>query len=470
MATIDDLYARFVPNFDPLAGGGPADETPLLTPALLAELRAQLASEPALTLALARRALDATITLTDLHAFLDQMAATFNQPQAAIDSIDALGGGPAPLPPAFTFAGFEATPEFRIDPGDHRYEGWTDWTGYGINIGAAILKRVVWSGRAAFRWAEDHASHFHYPLTPNATVGLFSDFGTGQAHARYIAKFLAAAAPEVAIHLGDVYYAGKSGEVARNFVQPLTALCATSELFTLAGNHDYYSGGHAFFDTMDARRGTPAQNHRQQGSYFCLDSPKFRIIGIDVEYHQGERLIESRLQDWLAAAVLEGKAADKRIILLTSDEPYHVNSASTKALLGDITDGLPADAIDLWFWGNTHYCALFGPSKNLRSQFYGSCIGHGGYPYERLTVRSQPDDAAPYLWAEVEPRFPTWTQTRQDRGNNGFVLMKLDDVNQKVTLEYRDWTNALRTTAEFEVRNGAWVHAFVRPLPRPPCR
>jgi hypothetical protein len=106
--------------------------------------------------------------------------------------------------------------------------------------------------------------------------------------------------------------------------------------------------------------------------------------------------------------------------------------------------------VDLWFWGNTHYCALFdraGATPNRRAlSFTGSCIGHGGYPYdiERLG-KNMP---APLVFLETRGRFPEATGLRPDRGNNGYCTLVLKG-DGSLALRYVDWMGNLRCEAIF---------------------
>lgn len=468
-ATLSQLYTKFVPGYDSALGGAPGGDSgvPLLTPEIVAEIREQLASEPDLTLELARRALDTDMTLPDLHQFLDLMDATFANPQLAIDA-EALGGAASVLPKEFAFDGMtDAAGNIRhaMNLDSHKFEGWSDVRGYGVNIASAFLKRVVLRRKANFRWAENYGSRFHYSLPrPKTKVALFSDFGTGLYHSRYIADFIASSGVSHAFHLGDVYYAGKPDEVSDYFQKPLENLVANAGLWTIAGNHDYYSGGLPFFSSMDERRNAAPTRHMQEGSYFSLETQRFRVIGLDVEYHSSGRLKETDLKRWFQSAVVDAKQKGQTIILLTSNEPFSINSGHTSSLYNDVSQLVPVSDIDLWFWGNTHYGAFFGPSAKFPG--YSSCIGHGGYPYKRLNARALATDVVPYMWAETETRFPKWTGVRQDMGNNGFVLMDLDDTDRSIRLEYRDWTNDLRMTALMSAASGRLVHSNVSPAMR----
>ena len=220
------------------------------------------------------------------------------------------------------------------------------------------------------------------------------------------------------------------------------------------GNHEMLSGGGAFFKYIDEKRvrsggAAGVKRQRQEGSYFALTSPKFQIIGIDTAYHTSihgaGRYANDDLKYWLKARLDEGRALGQINILLSGDEPYSVGSAGTTELFGDVGKLVDAQLIDLWFWGNTHYCALFDRSD--RTPFLGSCIGHGGYPYDRMKESSKAGTLTSVRWLETRARFPDSTGVRQDRGNNGYVMMTLNHQSGIIELDYRDWRREQRHAA-----------------------
>ena len=146
--------------------------------------------------------------------------------------------------------------------------------------------------------------------------------------------------------------------------------------------------------------------------------------------------MEERLRD--------GRQSGRFNILLSANQPYEYGSTKiTKLFSADLFDLGRRKLIDLWFWGNTHYCALF--NQTAATPFIGSCIGHGGYPYKRKRL-GEPTPA-PLEFLETTARFPPESGLRQGRGNHGFCVLTLHSSGN-VGLEYRDWMTNVRASAE----------------------
>jgi hypothetical protein len=425
-----------------------------------------LRNAPDDTLAYFRSVWDGELSLGDLHSALHMLRATAEHAggtatEAAIEAAfqdvrpEAVwppahwGMGEITLPGDFSFP--DMTETIPIEPPSYKFETKRDAAGWVHHTAQAFLANELGLlPKTRFRWAEDSASHFVYlmgePRTSDSQVriGLFSDFGTGLYHSRYIAWHMARWEPRLdyAIHLGDVYYKGTAEEFTAHFTQPLQALLQHTPLFALNANHEMLSGGMAYFQAMDARRTAangPAR-HVQEGSYFCLRSKtdQYQIIGLDTAYHARGRHSERRLNDWLAVQLERKRTHGTITILLSGDQPYDVKSGEQTDLLSkDLHAFVEAGLIDLWFWGNEHYCALY--RRTPATPFIGSCIGHGGYPYSRMdrgdvaaSLRSQ------LQFLESAPRFPEATGVRPDRGNNGFAVLTLTH-DGSIELAYVDW-------------------------------
>jgi hypothetical protein len=424
-------------------------EVPPLSPEGADELEEALNSDPEGTLAGARKLLDENLTEAELRARIEGARMALRSPETAVPAIEAVSAHLAaanPLPDGFTFEGMDLT-EIPIDPGDSKFESSGDWLGWMVGAGPFLLTSA---SKAKFRWhnSPEHAgSGFTYPLDePGAAplrVALVSDFGTGRYHSRYIAKQLRAQAFPCAFHLGDVYYAGRRSEFEDYFAAPLDPILGHTQLFALNSNHEMYSGGRPFFEFMDRRRASHPGMQKQEGSYFCLRSSKFQIVGIDTAYHSHGRHKEPALLEWLAKTLSEGKDEGRANILLSADHPYKYESDDlTQLLRKDLRQIVDDRLVDLWFWGNTHYCALY--DRGPATQFVGSCIGHGGYPYERQKVGKK--TPAPMRFLETAARFPDWTGLRKDRGNNGYCVMSLA-ADGSVGLSYVDWMGRPRCEA-----------------------
>ncbi|NIR47853.1 hypothetical protein GWO43_05320, partial [candidate division KSB1 bacterium] len=286
-------------------------------------------------------------------------------------------------------------------------------------------------------------------------IALFADFGTGLYHSKYIARNIAAMKPDYAIHLGDVYYAGRDTEFKFNFREPLEPVLKTSRLFTMNANHEMFSSGFPYFGYINYKLGRKSGwvEQEQQGSYFSIRNNKYQIIGIDTAYHEDGRHKEKELNKWLGKRLEEGRTANRTNIFLSPNEPYELGKDEFSNLYSDLQRFVDAKLIDFWFWGNTHYCALFEKSK--KAPFFGSCIGHGGHPIYKEDVEKNAakhdklknKDIPPPMWVDTSPKFPEETGLRPDLANHGFCMMHLGP--KSVRLTYYDWLKKERHSVEF---------------------
>src|SRR5262249_53071690 len=113
-----------------------------------------------------------------------------------------------------------------------------------------------------------------------------------------VAQNMKACDPHCTVHLGDVYYMGEAGEVRENCLGKPTRHytgvywpAGSVGSFALMGNHEMYSGGHGYFDTFLKSLGLLHPNKTikdpQSASYFCLDTGRWVILGLDTGYHSG---------------------------------------------------------------------------------------------------------------------------------------------------------------------------------------
>ncbi|MBK6504120.1 MAG: membrane dipeptidase [Ignavibacteria bacterium] len=427
-------------------------DLPPLDAKALAKLRKDFEANPEKVLKWFQRAIDTKITMQQLReAIYESEVRVKNKSHSAREletRMDFMKKS-NPLPPGFTFEGMDLS-AIPVDPGRTKFE-----------TNADILGWIFFSGPHYLMPSQKHPFHSHdnkaYSQGKNfidtmeeatadkpVDVAVLADFGTGYYHSRYIAKQLKEAKYPYAVHLGDVYYSGTQKEFDENFIRELDPILNDTCLYTLNSNHEMFSGSAPYFKYIVKRLNNPKQ--KQRGSYFCLRNSKFNLIGIDTDYYEQSRYSNAKLRIWLENRLIEGRNAGQMNILFSANEPYEHNSSDLTDLINLDLRKLLIDRklVDLWFWGNVHYCALYDRTSKL--PFIGSCVGHGGYPY--YTQSKDEDYKCPVRvrFLETKSRFWKWPQMRQDVGNNGYCVMSLKH-DGSVELKYLDWMKNVRCTA-----------------------
>ena len=430
----------------PMAGFGPGT---------IAELKDLLRRDPDRLMATAPALLGPSPTLADLARLLDAAEASLQMPDLSLAQFQANRTDEAfELPPAHQFEGYDTT-EIPIFPKQRKFETQADAAAWALTATAALAYRLV-HVKPDFPSHTTSSTGFVYPLVTQggeATIALFSDWGTGYYHAQYVAKHIGRLAPGQAIHLGDVYYIGGSDEFADRF-SPILERYITPRipLFAMNANHEMDTHGIAYFQFLEEKRRAGGADGRvpqpQEGSYFALVSDHYQVIGIDTAFFKGGRYRDQTLVTWLQRNLAEGKSKKKVNILLSQNEPYL--ERPTKLLDTDLKSMVDQRLIDFWSWGDEHYCALYPPGP--ATPFGGSCIGHGGYPYDLLDREDFNRHLVKPLFAELEPRFPRELNLRPGVGNNGFCLLRLAAASLEIA--YLDWRAQTRFSLTLPMAQG----------------
>ena len=245
-------------------------------------------------------------------------------------------------------------------------------------------------------------------LPEDARIAVIGDWGTGRDDARaLLVALLRELRPTVVIHLGDVYYSGTHREATRNFANVLDAGFAEVPprlpVFNLPGNHDYYSGGAAFYSVLDRLNEAPA---RQAASYFCLRSAedRWQIVGVDTGLHGHNPGVA--FDPFAVGPHLQGSETawlrDKlehfggRTILLSHHPVFSARHACNGPRSGkqpNLNDRLRdaaapfLDRVAAWIWGHEHSLAIYedGLHGLARGRLVGCSgfeTGAGEHPYE----------------------------------------------------------------------------------------
>ncbi|MEP6849597.1 MAG: caspase family protein [Acidobacteriota bacterium] len=219
-------------------------------------------------------------------------------------------------------------------------------------------------------------------LEPDATIGIVADWATGEAEALDVLRQVKGFDPGVAIHLGDIYYAGTADEVENFFYQPWTQLLGKDVTsFALPGNHDLYAGGKPFYDMIDKLAAFNGLA-KKPASYFCLRNEKWQLIGLDTALH--DRLVgpPTKLEDseveWLRDKM--DTRGERKTVLLSHHQLFSANDSfdgkgTNENLFGQVKDFLPN--VNLWLWGHEHDLVVFDPFAGLER---GRCIGGSAFP------------------------------------------------------------------------------------------
>ncbi len=431
-------------------------ELPLLDNEGLKLLEAELKAHPRRLLNRVRAMWDSKMTLPRLREALALARRALDKPKEMLAEVEAASFALTPLPPGFDFPGMN-DPNIEINPEDRKFENddLAGLLGWALFAGPFVLSRP---DKNDFRRHDpNNPNSFIYDL-PNPAPGaplevaLFADYGVGRYYSDHIAKQFRQRRFPYAIHLGDVYYAGREHEFRDFFIKQIDPILDFTRVFALNSNHEMYSKGKPYFEYMSKRLESSSGIQQQQGSYFCLRSEKFQIVGIDTAFFGSGRCKDEKHLEWLGKVLRDGRATNRVNILLSADHPYEYGNKKLTPLLAKDLKALALDErlVDLWFWGNTHYCALFdqksAPTGEIPAlPFIGSCIGHGGYPYD-IYSRGK-FEPAPMIFLEEQARFPAWTGIRQDKGNNGYCVLQLK-ADGSIGLRYIDWMSNQRFAAD----------------------
>ena len=231
-------------------------------------------------------------------------------------------------------------------------------------------------------------------LPSKARVAILGDWGTGQNAAKLLLRQIANKKPDVVIHLGDIYYAGTQFEVTTYFLQIWQQILNLGDkldripTFTLAGNHDYYSGGVAYYQLLQ-KLGQPA-------SYFCLRNANWQFIAMDTGYHDhnpaaggdGATYLQDTEVTWLEDKV--NNAGARRNVLLSHHQLFTAfdaidNGEINMRLYPQVAPLLPKVA--LWLWGHEHDFTLYDSYKGLARS---CCMGHAAFPVGEAEVPKDP--------------------------------------------------------------------------------
>jgi hypothetical protein len=282
------------------------------------------------------------------------------------------------------------------------------------------------------------------------TIGIVGDWGTGVWDAsatpssgniaRRVIGAMQGHTPDYAIHLGDVYYSGGTGEETANFLNdwPFN----NGRGYSLNSNHEMYSGGHGYYGTLLA----DDRFKHQTAGYFALTNSQWLIIGLDSAYFSTSHLYQDGA---ISPADFTNPVADmaqvnwlkqvlqlhqhKRVILMTHHDGFDVDPSSGKVTIKPLYRQITALMQNVkdwwWYWGHVHtaiaYRRIFFTNNSAVTP---RCVGHGAIPYMPFPrdFSRLGGGIVAVEWTETDlardPALPL-------RAPNGFLLVTLDGAD-----------------------------------------
>lgn len=226
------------------------------------------------------------------------------------------------------------------------------------------------------------------PIPNNFRIALVGDWGTGLYGAPPIAQSIAADKDgyDLLFHLGDVYYSGLQEEIQERFLD-LWPHNGAAISRSLNGNHEMYTGGHAYFKLL-----LPKFN--QASSYFAFQNDYWTLIALDTAYSADPGGLEGSLDaeqtDWIMK--IAAAAGNRKIALFGHHQPFsQLDPNQGPKLLAALQPLLEARRIAVWYWGHEHRSVLYDPHPAYG--FQGRCAGHGGFPEGRSDLSNLPYSA-----------------------------------------------------------------------------
>ncbi len=336
-----------------------------------------------------------------------------------------------------------------------------------------------------------------YPLSadfsPNGAeedvrVSLAGDWGTGTLEASLVANLIRRFRPHYTVHLGDIYFVGNSNTVRENCLgnphgkkfHAVTWPKGSRGTFALNGNHEMYANGHAYFDVLlpnlGMRAGLGSLAEGQKASFFCLKNHHWVIIALDTGYNSvgvpilertaylkkiphlgGDCSLPHAIIRWISKEV--APELDGRGVILLSHHQYCSAFEGRFIKPGRQLFGLVRKPV-LWFWGNEHRMAIYGPTRvDGGIEAYGRCLGHGGMPVNIHTkVRVNSKRCPLVIYDDRQYRRISGTPV----GYNGYANLLFR--GRRLTIKYHDirLEDNVLLTETWEVSNGTLVGKDIR--------
>lgn len=274
------------------------------------------------------------------------------------------------------------------------------------------------------------------------SIAMFGDWGTGKwqdgdmhlCPAELVSAAIEDLAPDIVIHLGDVYYYGSTQQEINNLNK--LWINGAKASFTLNSNHEMYDGANGYFDTALKNPGFSVQNGT---SYFAIIYADWIILGLDSAYFDKSTLyrfgtIAGEQLEFISSVVNKPGNNSRKIIVMTHHNAVSYDASrinirkDSGSLVNDIYKALGNRFPDYWYYGHLHNAIVYDKQKltNLFLQYNTEppnlrCLGHGGIPAGKACGLLNNPAVAYFVQTPVDSKIPRESK----RVLNGFAMITL---------------------------------------------
>ena len=272
------------------------------------------------------------------------------------------------------------------------------------------------------------------PSTPDITLALAGDWGSGTFAARAVMNTIAQVHPDYVIHLGDIYYSGTPEEIKSNYLKYFKG--GSRGAFMLNSNHEMDSGGKGYFYTA---LNHPLFRQQENSSFFVIEYGRWAIIGLDSAYDAGGiGFISGRIKHQSQLDLIRYYHQQGRnLILLSHHNPVAEDGLTTNELWNDVVWAMKAGRPDYWYYGHLHTgVAYSGLSATSPTRL--RCVGHGGMAMGHASGFYQPDGS---LLTSIDHYAYRQSTSEPDRALNGFILLTISQTYIREQFFYQNSCN-----------------------------
>lgn len=341
-------------------------------------------------------------------------------------------------------------------------------------------------------------------LPATGRVAIIGDIGTGTDVAAAVLLSALSFKPDAILHVGDVYYSGTKFEFEHRFTGLFESVFRAAKhrapVFTVPGNHEYFTGNISFLNCIDSGVLALHKNQKQAASYFCLRSADdgWQFLGMDTGYN-GHYMAVPPADQQKALAILHAKPhrkgdaseadlpvqlppAGAAMVALRDDEvawhhdkmdrfagrsillshhqlysavqvvgvaqsaPTDINRAWVNAAIWQQLGAYFGTKVAAWIWGHEHNLGIFqdnyrpadwnADANAYRTLPKGRCAGHAAIPVQ--------DIEKPYATTYPVPLQQPSLQLGLVDGwyNRGFEILELAGAGHPIRTRYFQVANA----------------------------